>query len=470
MGSLWFIFVGLVGAVVCLPSFSFAACQPAPDASVIQQKKGRRHSHGRTPHERRYDLTIAGFVEMADGLGKQSVELIESLQDGYRLSFVHTRPPRPSDVSRLSTSTRTILETSGIKRPGRVLLYFDAVCPLPKDETPTVQFWKRLGLEERDSRQIRMAYSMFESSRIAENWVYYLNSCFDLVVVPDEFLVKVYKDSGVTIPIFVLPLGVDLHEFLEAPMKGMPHRPFVFATFGTCDPRKNQLLLVRAFYDAFGNDPHVLLKLCWRHATSEYRSAVLAEIAAKKMTNVLIEEGPVDKREYVRRFSTIDCLVNITLGEGFSIQPREAMALGIPVIVSNNTAQATICGSGLAEGVPATVAQPARYPFPGAFGVQYACTVDDVAQSLRRVYQQYDQYLSLGPQMRQWAAQYDYPALRSLYERLVHPSRVICGETNGFISDGLVTTSRALAAKYRKVLKLDQKDQRKTIHSVVEGR
>ena len=321
------------------------------------------------------------------------------------ISFLYTRPPNADELHQLSRSARKVVETSGVQNPGKVLLFFDAVHAIPKDEVPTDMFWPRLGIQEEDDNQIRIAYSMFESSRIAKNWVHDLNDHFDAVVVPDEFLVEVYKNSGVKTPIFVLPLGVDLTAFLQAPLKKSKKHPFVFASFGTCDCRKNQLLLVRSFYKAFGNNPNVLLKLCWRHASPDYRNAVLAEIAAKNMKNVRIEEGPIDKNTYLHRFSSIDCLVNITLGEGFSIQPREAMALGIPVIVSNNTAQTTICSSGLVEAVPATIEQAAHFPFPGSFGVQYACSVGDVVLSLRRMYKHYEDYLEFG----QIAAQLTMP-------------------------------------------------------------
>ena len=59
------------------------------------------------------------------------------------------------------------------------------------------------------SDSINGAVSMLECSSIPYYWVSILNNKFDFVIVPDQWLVKIYEDCGVTIPIFVLDLVVD---------------------------------------------------------------------------------------------------------------------------------------------------------------------------------------------------------------------------------------------------------------------
>ena len=395
---------------------------------------------------------MVGFVAMADGLGKQSVELIEELQRSFRISFISTRPCDSDSLLGISEPLKKIINTSGQSVQGRVVLFEDALINPPSD-TIQMGFWNQYGLQEQDPKQVRIAYSMFESSKIPKGWVYALNNSFDAVAVPDEFLVKVYRDSGVKIPLFVVPLGTQLKGFMASPIKSKRGTPFVFATFGSCDERKAQLTLVQAFYKAFGSDPKVQLRLGWRRAHPQYREQILNEIKKYNMSNVVVEEGAVGRAEYIKRFLGVDCYVNLAIGEGFSLQPREAMALGIPVIISDNTAQTTICKSGLSLGVPATICINARYPFEGDFGVQYGCSVDDAARALRRMYRHYDSYVRKGKAARNWAAQYDYSALHSLYRGLIKPRTVRLGSKNKVSKRGITTTSRCLIKKYKDAFK-----------------
>ena len=439
---------------ICLIALIFHCCAPAALSGISGEKRDHRGAHEKSSKSYRPDLTVTGDVLLADGLGKQSIDLIETLRDSLTISFLPTRPVSVEDLNSCSPALRQILETSGVKFPGRVLIYESMLSWMPSNEIPRDKFWTRFNVPEKSKHQIRIAYTMFESSRAPKAWVYILNHSFDAVVVPDDFLVKVYKDSGLVIPIFVIPLGRDLRRFLEAPLKAARGSPMVFANYSTCFPRKNLLTLVRAFGDAFGNSSDVQLQLCWRGYDHLAREAILAEIASRGLTNVVIEQQGVDVRTYLERFRRADCYVNIATGEGFSIQPREAMALGIPTIVSNNTGQKTICSSGLVRAVPSNIEIPAMYTFPGDFGVQYQCAVQDVAAALRDVYASYDSYLRKGGVAREWARRYHYTQMAPLYMSLIKPKRVVLGDKDAILEDGIMTKSKKLVRKYKKVMKI----------------
>jgi glycosyltransferase involved in cell wall biosynthesis len=404
--------------------------------------------------EERCDLTIVGGVLINDGIGKQAIDLIETLKDSFCISFIHTTPPNEGEIQSLPSEVQNVLQIPGNTYKGRVLIFED---PLSADRSNgrwEGHFWQKYGLKESDKKQIRIAYSMFESSKIPESWVDILNGSFDAVAVPDPFLVRVYQGSGVQIPIFVVPLGRDLHRFLSAPLKSSKRSPFVFGTFNLCDRRKNTLKLVQAFAKAFGNNPNVELRLYWRTCLdSGYRERIFSEIANQHLTNVHIYEGPVDGACQFSRFQRIDCLVSIATGEGFSIQPREAMALGIPVIATDNTAQSTICASGLVRTVPSNIEIPAMYPWSGDYGFQYDCRIKDVTDALTDVYEHYNEYLNKAPQCREWARAYDVSMTQFTYANLVNPRRVVVGTSNTLLADGITTTSSRLAKKYRSIFK-----------------
>ena len=394
------------------------------------------------------DLTVVGPVRMADGIGKQSVELIEVLREEIEVSFVPSRKIPEEELAKAQQSLGSLLKNND--KNGKVLLFEDLLTRPPRDSIPKKSFWKSMDLATKNKHQLRFAYSMFESSRLPSAWVYLLNRHFDGVLVPDVFLEKVYRESGVKIPIFTLPLGVNLAPFSCRFQRKTCEKPRVFANFSALYERKNTLTLVKAFAQAFGNSSQVELRLNARRSDPDICQAIHSEIEKYGLENIFLETGALSQEEYIERFSEVDCYVNVAYGEGFSIQPREAMVLGIPTIVSDNSAQATICQSGLVKAIPANIALPAEYKgqFSGTYGLWYGCSVEDVAAALVDVYDHYSEYSRWAEAASNWAMRYDYPNLCPLYMGVIHPKRVVLSKEDKITEDCLFTTSKRLLKKY----------------------
>ena len=141
-------------------------------------------------------LTIVGVVNMSDGLGRQSVELIDTLRNEMSIGFVQTAKPCYKSVP---VPVRRIIKNQ--YRPlGKVIVFEECIWTREKEH------YKLLRTLKNDD-QIRFAYTMFESTEIPKEWVSILNDYFDAAIVPDSYHIKVYQSCGVEIPIFVLPLG-----------------------------------------------------------------------------------------------------------------------------------------------------------------------------------------------------------------------------------------------------------------------
>jgi glycosyltransferase involved in cell wall biosynthesis len=432
---------------------------------VSEKKKCRQYSHGSKHQRHQVDLTVVGPVSPYEGMCMQSVVLMETLKDTSRMSFVLTYPQESmSNQKKINTlfpvPIQKILARDGIQHPGRVLIFEQVLCAAPDGAISVDDFLTKFGLPDNSDKQVRIAYTMVESSRIPEKWVDILNKKFDAVVVPDKFLVDVYKNTGVTIPVFVISLGRNFTDFFASPLKASKGFPFIFACYSGCWERKNLLKLVSAFGDAFGNNPNVQLHLCWRETSptsleGDIRGPILSEISARGLSNVKIEEKKVDDKVYLQRFLKADCYVNIATAEGFSIQPREAMALGIPVIVTNNTAHKTICESGLVRAVLSNIEVPAKtgYGSTGITGVRYQCLTQDVATALRDVYDNYDVYLKNAPMAREWVRQYQYQAMAPLYRTLIKPKKVLFGTRDEIVGDEIITVNKKLIKKYKRAMK-----------------
>ncbi len=382
------------------------------------------------------DLTVVGSIKFADGLARLPITLIDMLKQDLKINFIHSKLV-PIDFKDVPESVKTIVNTPN-KIPGKVALIFE-------------QLWVRHGspYEALPDSSLKIAISMIESTAIPKKWVNILNSKFDLVAVPDEFLIEVYEQSGVKIPIFTMGLPLYLNEFLTQPLKSKANNIFTFGYSGRFVPEKNYALLAKAFSKEFKNNQRVQLLIHGRGGEIDPEVKKLTT----KYKNIKIKQKSFSNREYLAFMSSLDCYAIISKGEGFSTTPREAMALGLPCILSNNTAHASICRTGLVEAVNCNLRERAYYSVFGFdCGEKFNCLLSDVRQALRRVYDNYSAYLRNAAERRRWASHYHYSNLKSYYLALIKPKTVILGEHN-YIGDGyLVTNSPVLHAKYQKIV------------------
>lgn len=392
-------------------------------------------------------ITVIGSVCMADGIGRQSVELLCELKKKVRVDFIPTTKTSLKDVPSIM---KKVLRTR-YKKLGRVILFEDCIWVPAKSHYELLK-----NINRKD--HVCLAYSMFESTKIPKTWVSALNNYFDAVIVPDPFHIDVYKQNGVTIPIFVLPLGLNLSDFLQQPLKRKCGIPFTFASLGAGISRKNIVKSINAFAKVFKNNPDVKFLIHCRYALPEVEKEIKEYISNNSLDNVLYSCKRLSRDEYRELFQSIDCYVNLSKGEGFSIQPREAMALGIPVIITNNTAQKTICYSGLVKSVPAAIPLPAQRRWGGMlqsaeiYGKEFDCRTEDASDAFLDIYTNYPKFISKNYLAREWAAQYDYSRLRSMYLSLVQPERVILSDRNEIQSDCIITDNLSLYLKYKTLL------------------
>ncbi len=96
---------------------------------------------------------------------------------------------------------------------------------------------------------------------------------------------------------------------------------------------------MRAFAKEFKNDPNVVLLINSKDGGMGYDEKLREEINNLGVDNIKFTRLCLEKDAYIKVFENVDCYVSISKGEGFSIPPREAMALGIPVIATANTGQ-----------------------------------------------------------------------------------------------------------------------------------
>jgi glycosyltransferase involved in cell wall biosynthesis len=163
----------------------------------------------------------------------------------------------------------------------------------------------------------------FETTVIPHSWISRINS-FEALLVPCQQNIDAFRASGVTVPIELVHWGVDGDLF--APILRPERDFFTFGHMGALSERKGTDLLISAFRDAFPTQKDVRL-LC-KTSYRQYPFMV-------KDDRIKVMIGEVEHKDLMDDFfKQIDCFVFPTRGEGFGLTPLEAMATGVPAIVT----------------------------------------------------------------------------------------------------------------------------------------
>ncbi|HEX4228023.1 MAG TPA: glycosyltransferase [Bryobacteraceae bacterium] len=217
----------------------------------------------------------------------------------------------------------------------------------------------------------KIGFTMLETDRIPAEWVRQAN-LMDEVWVPSSFNARTFLDSGVSRPIYVIPLGVDPDYFnagiLRYPLTGV----YTFLSIFEWGERKMPELLLRAFNDEFRSDEAVAL-IC-KTNNEDLRVDVRAAIAnlGLEPTGGRIHfslNQVIPTYQLGSLYRSADCFVLATRGEGWGLPVIEAMACGLPVIATNWSAHCDFMNEGNAYPleVERLVPAEARCPYYAGF-------------------------------------------------------------------------------------------------------
>jgi glycosyltransferase involved in cell wall biosynthesis len=213
--------------------------------------------------------------------------------------------------------------------------------------------------------------------------------------------------------------------------------------------RKNHELLVKGFASAFGNRTDVKLKLNSKGQEDDVLASLQKWLEETKITNIELNLTRLPEAEYLNFMQSLDCYVNVAKGEGFAIPPREALALGIPCLLADNTAQQTLCRSGYVRPIASQIREPAWLEIYLQYhGEWFNSKVEDVAAGFVDVYENYPSYLQQAHQGREWVKKYLPENLKRRYLNLAKPQKLILGDRDEVTDDYLMTTSSNLYQKY----------------------
>jgi autotransporter strand-loop-strand O-heptosyltransferase len=185
-------------------------------------------------------------------------------------------------------------------------------------------------------------FTVWESTEYPEAFMKNLK-LYDQLWVPSEWQRAASIAQGIPEGfVKVVPEGVDadiykpLDEKLNLP--GILKSPvFNFVYVGQWQPRKSTEEVCKAFIKAFPNNENVRLYLSadTLFPSDTYKSTEERLVAYGINDPRIIPVHYEEREEYIRRLQNADCFVSCARSEGWGLPIIEAMAVGIPVIVSD---------------------------------------------------------------------------------------------------------------------------------------
>jgi glycosyltransferase involved in cell wall biosynthesis len=206
----------------------------------------------------------------------------------------------------------------------------------------TPEFWG----DHREEGKINLGYSIWETTKLHPSWPKYINDNVDAVMVGCEWNIDVFKNSGVTVPVFNVPHGISINEFEGIEpfnVMGVADDTYMFYSIFQWTERKHPLAMIKAFWHAFQNNENValVLKTYRSDYSDQEKEAIRTTIrrlkAVTPMDNypkVYVIPNMLSNDEILGLHARGDCYVSLDRGEGFGLSPFAAGAAGNPIIVT----------------------------------------------------------------------------------------------------------------------------------------
>jgi glycosyltransferase involved in cell wall biosynthesis len=276
------------------------------------------------------NIHVVGLMSSASGIGKSARLCAQELmRDGFCVST--------ADVASLFASNDEISYPTSrdapIARGGFAVYHLNPPMLLPGIV--------RAGLGAY-YRSYNIGYWAWELESLPPEWISALDFVH-AVIVPSRFCqtaVQRYTDK----PVLVVP-----HPVPDTPGRTSSDRtaqPFLVLNifrFGSSFARKNPIALVRAFREAFANDPEtrLLLKTSDGARYPAERDQLMRE--TEGASNIEVVDQVMDEARMAAVMRSADVYASLHRSEGFGLPLAEAIMNGVPVVATNWSGNVDFC-------------------------------------------------------------------------------------------------------------------------------
>jgi len=182
----------------------------------------------------------------------------------------------------------------------------------------------------------KIGYTVWEARSFPAEWLEFATrrvQMADLIIVPSEASATAFRELATDTPVEVVPLGYDPDEFYPVERRQGQFHKTRFLLAGVAQPRKGSWLVLEAFERAFRHSHKAELTV-WSTDQQPMYFELQKEYAGNK--RIRFDQERVESVREV--FEQHDVLISAHLSEGYGLLIPEAMATGMPCIVSRCSA------------------------------------------------------------------------------------------------------------------------------------
>ena len=182
-----------------------------------------------------------------------------------------------------------------------------------------------------DSSSYKIGYSAWESSEMSQYMKQNIDYCDELWGT-SYWITDIYKRLFPNKVINTYQHGIS--ESWKPKLRKESGKPFTFLHIGEPFSRKDAQMVVDSFVELFGNDPNYRLVLkCHKMNTTRVKHPRGYDCSPAAMYDNIIEiTGLLNEEQMIGLYDQCDVFVYPSWGEGFGLQPLQALAMGIPTI------------------------------------------------------------------------------------------------------------------------------------------
>lgn len=197
----------------------------------------------------------------------------------------------------------------------------------------------------------KVLFTMMETRVLHKDYTIRCN-CADEIIVPSQWCLDIFRESGVKVPMTVVPLGVDTSLYkpnVEPVGFSKKMGSFVFLSVFGWSMRKGYDVLLKAYLEEFTSDDDVTLLISSRFfgSTDESKKQfirndierVSSMVKNPKKPQIVLFGDVLSEPMMPRLFAAADCYVLFSRGEGFGLPYIEAGACKKPVIATRYSGQ-----------------------------------------------------------------------------------------------------------------------------------
>jgi glycosyltransferase involved in cell wall biosynthesis len=181
----------------------------------------------------------------------------------------------------------------------------------------------------------RLMFTMWEAEEISPSYITDLNKHTDGLIVPNNWNKEVFQKNGYKKKVEVVPLGINPSFFNRKKRSYKKGDEFRFLHYNAGEPRKGWFSLVHAFFEEFKNEPNVKLVVKNSRVHERQMNKTMSSLPQELYNRMEFHRGALPIEVMIDLLHNAHCFLFPALGEGYGLPPREAMATGLPTIVTD---------------------------------------------------------------------------------------------------------------------------------------